>query len=164
MTRRSDARSRRAVGAGFTPGDRNIVSRSSSARRNQSEAREPPTLRDLDPTGRCRNPQFSSVMEPRSPGRARLGRKRRHERQYGYTQKDATNEHPGPAFWCPFRVGSGLMNSPGQGHTQNEQLSRPRRLCQGLDRGPEPRCPDGGASRRALHDGPHRDSAVKARG
>ena len=113
VTRRSDARSRRAAGAGSTPGDRNIVSRSSSARRNQSEARKPPVLRDLDPTGRSRNPQFSSVMEPRSPGHARLSRERLHERHDGHTHKDVTSEHPGPAFSCSFRV--------------NEQLTRPHK-------------------------------------
>ena len=62
-----------------------------------------------------------------------------------------------PSFPCSFWVVSELMYTPRQGHTQNEQFIRPHRLCQGLDRGPEPRCPDGGASSRRVHHGPHRD-------
>ena len=65
-------------------------------------------------------------------------KERTRERHDGYTHKDATSEHPGPAFWCSFRVVSGLMDSPGQGHTQNEQLIGPHWLCQGLDRAPDP--------------------------
>ena len=67
------------------------------------------------------------------------------------------NEHPPPAFRCSFWVISGLMDSPGQGHTQNEQLIRPHRLCQGLGRGPEPRFPDCGTRGRRMHHDPHRD-------
>ena len=69
-----------------------------------------------------------------------------HERQYGYTHNDAASEHPGDARrGCAFGVGSGLMYRPCRGHTQNEQLSRPHRLRQGLDRRPEPRCAARGA-------------------
>ena len=95
---------------------------------------------------------------------ALIPRERPHERHDGYTHTDGASEHRGPALGCSFRVVSGLMYRSCQWHTQNEQIIRPHRLCQGLDRGPEPRCPDGGASGCALHHGPHRDSAIEARG
>ena len=89
---------------------------------------------------------------------ALISRERPHERHYGSTHTDGTHEHPAPVFLCSFRVVSGLMYRSRQWHTQNEQIIRPHRLCQGLDRGPEPRCPNRGASDRTLHHGPHRIS------
>ena len=49
------------------------------------------------------------------------------QRHYGYTRRDATNEHPGPSFPCSFRVVSKLIHSLCHGHTQNEPSIRP--LC-----------------------------------
>ena len=48
-------------------------------------------------------------------------------------------------------MGIPIVNAP------NEQFIRPHRLCQGLDRGPEPRCPDRGTQGRRMHHDPHRD-------
>ena len=88
---------------------------------------------------------------------ASTSRERLHERHYGYTCSDGTDEHSASSFPSSFWVVSGLMYKPCHGHTQNEQFIRPHRLCQGLDREPQPRCPDGGASSRRVHHGPHRD-------
>ena len=76
---------------------------------------------------------------------ASTSRERQHGRHYGYTHREPFRMNTrAPAFCCLFWVVSGLMYTSGRGHTQNEHFNRPHRLCQGLDRGPEPRCPDRG--------------------
>ena len=68
---------------------------------------------------RCAAPEarFSNTLSI-STG-ALTSREWLHERHDGYTQKDGASEHPGAALGCSFRVNSGLMDSSGQGHTQN---------------------------------------------
>ena len=61
---------------------------------------------------------------------ALTSRERPHERHYGYTRSDGTDEHSASSFPCSFWVVSGLMYKPCHGHTQNEQFIRPHRLCQ----------------------------------
>ena len=73
------------------------------------------------------------------------------------TRNDAADEHAGTAFPCSFRVGFALVDNPDRRHTQNEHLVGTDRLCQGLDRGPEPRCADRGGRGGTVHHRPHRN-------